>query len=176
VTVRVGHTAALEPDVLATTRQMLDAAFEGDLAAEDWEHGLGGMHVLAWQGGGLVGHASVVQRRILHGGRAQRVGYVEAVGVRPDRQRTGIGGLLMDAAEAVIVGGYDFGALASSDAGLAFYRSRGWLPWQGRTAVLAPGGIRPTPDGDDCVHVFPVHGSLALDGELVCDWRDGDVW
>lgn len=176
VTIRVGHTAALDGDVLARARQLLDVAFEGDLAAEDWEHGLGGMHALAWQGNELVGHASVVQRRLLHGGRALRVGYVEAVGVRPDRQRKGIGGLLMDAVEAVVVGGYDIGALASSDAGLAFYRGRGWLPWQGRTAVLAPDGIRPTPDADDCVHVFPVHTSLTLDDELVCDWRDGDVW
>jgi hypothetical protein len=24
--------------------------------------------------------------------------------------------------------------------------------------------------------VFPVEVSLDLEGELLCDWRDGDVW
>ena len=32
---------------------------------DDWEHGLGGIHALAYEDDELVGHASVVQRRLL---------------------------------------------------------------------------------------------------------------
>jgi hypothetical protein len=31
-------------------------------------------------------------------------------------------------------------------------------------------------EGDGAVFVFPVVPPLDLFGELVCDWRDGDVW
>ncbi|MDY7105790.1 MAG: GNAT family N-acetyltransferase [Actinomycetota bacterium] len=175
-TVQVAHTAALDPEALVAARELLDIVFDGELTDEDWDHGLGGMHALVWQDGHLVGHGSVVQRQLLHGGRARRVGYVEAVGVHPDRQRRGIGGLVLDALEAVIAGGYELGALASTDEGLALYRRRGWLPWRGRTSAMTPAGIRRTPDGDDCVHVFPLDTPMDLDGELVCDWREGDVW
>ena len=47
---------------------------------QDWEHALGGVHAVAWLDGEVVGHASVVQRRLLHDGRALRTGYVEGVG------------------------------------------------------------------------------------------------
>ena len=62
------------------------------------------MHALVWEDGELVGHAALVQRRLLHGGRALRAGYVEGVGVRPDRQRRGHGAALMAALERVLRG------------------------------------------------------------------------
>jgi aminoglycoside 2'-N-acetyltransferase I len=77
--VRVAHTTDVGADDLGRARALLGAAFDGGFADDDWEHALGGMHALAWEGGELVGHASLVQRRILHGGRALRAGYVEAV-------------------------------------------------------------------------------------------------
>jgi aminoglycoside 2'-N-acetyltransferase I len=60
--------------VLAEAQRLVTAAFDGDYTAVDWAHGLGGMHALAWDGPSLVGHASVVARRMLHGGRALRCG------------------------------------------------------------------------------------------------------
>ena len=42
------------------------------------EHAPGGLHALVHDGGDLVAHGAVVQRRLLHDGRALRVGYVEA--------------------------------------------------------------------------------------------------
>ena len=68
--------------------------FEGDFYEDDWEHSLGGQHALAWDGDELIGHAAVIQRRLIHGGRALRTGYVEGVGVRADRQGRGVGGAL----------------------------------------------------------------------------------
>ncbi|MTD59439.1 GNAT family N-acetyltransferase [Amycolatopsis sp. RM579] len=142
----------------------------------DWEHALGGLHALAWDGPQLVGHASVVQRRLLHGGRALRTGYVEGVGVRPARQRQGFGAAMMAELERVIRAAYDLGALGATDDGAAFYRSRGWLPWRGPSSALTPAGIRPTPDDDGAIHVLPGAAPLVLDAPLTCDWRDGDVW
>ena len=53
---------------------------------------LGGLHALAWDDETLIGHAAVIQRRMIYGGRALRTGYVEGVGVRADRQGRGVGG------------------------------------------------------------------------------------
>ena len=97
--VRVAHTADLDAATLDAARALLDDVFEGDITDHDWEHALGGLHALAWDGTELIGHASLVQRRLLHGGRALRTGYVEGVGVRADRRRQGHGGALMDPLE-----------------------------------------------------------------------------
>jgi aminoglycoside 2'-N-acetyltransferase I len=155
-------------------RALLEGVFAGDFSAHDWEHALGGVHALAWEDGALVGHASVVQRRLLHGGRALRAGYVEGVGVRADRQRAGIGGVLMDAIERVIRGAYELGALGATEAAEPLYGGRGWQRWRGPTSALTPDGVAPS--DEDSIWVLPVSAPLDLDGELTCDWRDGDVW
>jgi aminoglycoside 2'-N-acetyltransferase I len=134
------------------------------------------VHALAWEGDTLIGHAAVVQRRLLHGGRALRTGYVEGVGVRADRRRHGLGGALMDAVERVIRGAYDLGALGATDEAARLYASHGWKVWQGPTSALTPAGLRRTPDADGSVYVLPGTVPLDLGGELTCDWRDGDVW
>ena len=86
--IRVAHTSELEPALLDELRAMLIEVFEGDFEDADWEHALGGIHAIAYDDGGeLVGHASVVQRRLMHGGRALRTGYVEGVGVRERARR-----------------------------------------------------------------------------------------
>jgi aminoglycoside 2'-N-acetyltransferase I len=54
--------------------------------------------------------------------------------------------------------------------------SRGWQRWEGHTAVLTPAGTVRTPEEDGSVFVLPVTTALDPAGELVCDWRDGDVW
>ncbi len=170
------HTADLPRSTLDAARALLDDVFEGELEDDDWEHCLGGVHVLAREGDALVGHASVVQRRLLHGGRALRAGYVEGVGVRADRRGRGHGAAMMAALERVVRGAYDLGALGSTDEALAFYAARGWRVWSGPLASLTPDGVRPTPDEAGGVHVLEAGVPLDLSGELICDWRDGDVW
>ncbi|MGH3934577.1 MAG: GNAT family N-acetyltransferase [Pseudonocardiaceae bacterium] len=174
--VETAHTADLDSATLRAARILLDNVFEGDLADHDWEHVLGGIHALVWEGTELIGHASVIQRRLLHGGRALRTGYVEGVGVRADRRRHGHGTALMLAVERVVRGAYDLGALATTDEAADFYTARGWKLWQGPTSVLTPAGVERTGEDDGCIFVFPVAVSLDLPGELTCDWRDGDVW
>jgi aminoglycoside 2'-N-acetyltransferase I len=174
--IQVAHTAELDPAVLATARELLDLVFAGEMTDHDWEHALGGMHAIAWRGDQLVGHASVVQRRIVHDGRALRTGYVEGVGVHPEWQRHGVGGQMMEVLERIIEAAYDIGALGATDEAVSLYEHRGWVRWLGHTSAITPAGIRPTPAEDGCIYVLPNGARLDIGGELTCDWRDGDVW
>ncbi|WP_443071158.1 GNAT family N-acetyltransferase [Streptomyces sp. NBC_01476] len=181
VRIRLAHTAELTPGELAAARTLLDDAFADspgeEFTDEDWDHSRGGMHVLAWEGAALIGHAAVVQRRLLHGGRALRTGYVEGVAVRADRRGRGVGAALMTAAERVVHGGYELGALGSAEDATGFYTARGWRPWQGPLSALTPDGVVPTPEEAGWIHVLAVAGTpLDPTGPLTCDWRDGEVW
>jgi aminoglycoside 2'-N-acetyltransferase I len=174
VHVAVAHTAELEPALREEVRALLDHAFDGDLTDDDWEHCLGGLHALARADGRVVAHAALVQRRLLHGGRALRAGYVEGVAVRADLRRRGLGGAVMGPLERAAGAAYDLAALAPTDEGLPFYRARGWQPWRGPTSALTPAGLVRTPDADGGVLVRAP--GLDLDAPLACDWRDGDLW
>lgn len=173
--VRTAHTADLDAATLRAARVLLFDVFD-DLTDDDWEHALGGVHALVWADTELIGHGCVVQRRLIHGGRAWRTGYVEGVAVRADRRGHGHGAALMSTLERVVRGAYDLGALSATDAAAEFYAARGWQGWRGPTFALTPTGVRRTEDEDGGVYVFPVTAALELSGELTCDWRDGDVW
>ncbi len=174
--VRIAHTADLDGDALTAARALLDDVFEGDMTDHDFEHALGGVHALVWEGTELIGHASVIQRRLVHGGRALRTGYVEGVGVRADRRGRGYGAAMMDALERVVRGAYELGALGATDQAAAFYAARGWRLWQGPSSALTPRGIIRTRAEDGCIYVLPLTVPVDLSGELTCDWRDGDLW
>ncbi|MEV6653221.1 GNAT family N-acetyltransferase [Streptomyces sp. NPDC051219] len=174
---RTAHTYELTPAALQEIRVLLDAAFDGDFSDQDWDHGLGGIHTFVRDAHGLAAHGSVIQRRLLHRGRSYRVGYVEAVAVRADRRRQGLGTRVMDALEKVIDGAYALGALSASDDGAALYTARGWALWSGRISALGPDGIVPLPAEEDSTYLRPAAGGLLPDpaSELLFDWRDGDL-
>ncbi len=172
---RTAHTADLDTGTRAAARALLYDVFD-DMTEDDWEHALGGVHALVWEGAELIGHASVIQRRLLTGGRALRAGYVEGVGVRADRRGRGHGAAMMDALERVARGAYDLGALGATDEAAAFYAARGWQLWQGPVSALTPDGIVRTEDEDGAIYVLPLQVPLDLSAGLTCDWRDGDVW
>ena len=174
---RTAHTADLVPAELRAVRTLLDDAFEGNFSDEDWDHGLGGVHALVHDERGLAAHGSVIQRRVLHRGRSLRVGYVEAVGVRADVRRTGLGGRVMAALERVVDGAYGLGALSASEDGAALYTARGWQVWPGHICALGPKGVVRLPDEEGTTFVRSVASAGPLDPayELVFDWRDGDV-
>jgi aminoglycoside 2'-N-acetyltransferase I len=173
--IHVAHTADVDPATLAAARALLWAVFD-DLEEADWEHSLGGLHALAWEGDQLVGHAALIQRRLVHRGRALRTGYVEGVAVHPDHQRRGHGAAMMDELERAIRAAYDLGALGATDDGARLYEARGWRRWEGPTSALTPDGVVRTEEDDGAVYVLPITIELDLTGELTCDWRDGDVW
>jgi aminoglycoside 2'-N-acetyltransferase I len=176
IELRTAHTADVDAATLAAAYALLDEVFAGDFGEPDWEHALGGVHALVFEDEVLVGHASVVQRRLAHGGRALRTGYVEGVGVREDRRRRGHGAAMMAALERLIGGAYELGALGATDDAADFYEARGWRQWRGPTSALTPTGIARTEEEDGSVYVLPAGVALDLSGELTCDWRDGDVW
>ena len=175
-TARLVHTADLESEARQRAYEMVNDAFAGEFTDTDWDHALGGMHALIWNRGAIIAHGAVVQRRLLYRGAALRCGYVEAVAVREGWRGQGLAIAILDACEQVIRGGYQLGALSSSDRGRRLYTLRGWLPWRGPTSVLAPSGPTRTPDDDSSVFVLPVGINLDETAALTCDWRDGDVW
>lgn len=175
-TARLLHTADLESEARQRAYEMVNDAFAGEFTDTDWDHALGGMHALIFYRGAIIAHGAVVQRRLVYRGAPLRCGYVEAVAVREDWRGQGLAIAILDACEQVIRGGYQIGALSSSDRGRRLYTLRGWLPWRGPTSVLAPAGTTRTPDDDGSVFVLPVGLDLDATAALACDWRDGDVW
>jgi len=171
----VRHTADLTAAELTEIRALLDAAFDG-VDDTDVAHALGGMHALVRADGRLVAHGAVVFRRLLHGERSLRTGYVEAVAVAPTHRRRGLGGVVMGELERIIRGGYELGALGASEDGAGLYRARGWQCWSGTVSVLGPRGIERCPEEDGSIYVLPVTAELEWSGDLACEWRDGDVW
>ncbi|WP_203755511.1 GNAT family N-acetyltransferase [Actinoplanes cyaneus] len=175
---RTVHTADLTADDRTRIRAMLDEAFDGDFDDHDWDHSLGGQHILISVDATLIAHGAVVQRQFLHRGRSLRCGYVEAVAVQKAHRRRGCAAAVMTEAERLIDHAYDLGALsASSDAG-RLYQGRGWRVWPGGTAALTPSGVTRTPGDDDSTLIRRVTGGASLDEShpIICDWRDGDVW
>jgi aminoglycoside 2'-N-acetyltransferase I len=149
------HTSDLDEATRASARQLLYDVFD-DMTEHDWEHSLDGIHALAWAGEEPVAHASVIQRRLLHGGRALRAGYLEGVAVRADHRHRGHGAALMTALERVTRRAYDVGALGATDEGAEFHLSRGWQLWRGPTSAHTPTVVRRTEEDDGCIHVPPL--------------------
>lgn len=172
----VARTEEVDAHVLASARELMYRTFD-DMAEDDWQHALHGTHAFVLDEGQVTAHASLVARTFLHGGRPLRVGYVEAVAVRSDLRRRGLGSRVMAPLEALIGGaGFDLGALGTTDEGAAFYAARGWQPWRGPLGCVTDDGIVETPEERGAVLVLAAGAELDLDGELLCDWRPGDVW
>ncbi len=92
----------------------------------------------------LDADAKAAVRRLLHGGRALRTGYVEGVAVRADRCRRGHSAVIMAALERVVRSAYQLVAFGASAEGSCLYVARGWQLWQGPSTALTPDGIRRT--------------------------------
>ena len=179
--VREVRTGELSADEVAAIRQLLWAAFppdheDGGMTEDDWQHALGGTHFLLEDDGGLVGHASVVERILHIADRPIRTGYVEAVAIEPARQRRGLGTKLMEVVDAHIDAGFDLGALGTGDQ--PFYERLGWEVWQGRSSVRTASGLEPSPDEDGYILVLRTRSSppLRLTDPVSCDLRPGDSW
>jgi aminoglycoside 2'-N-acetyltransferase I len=172
---RILHTADLDTNTLTAIRALMDAAFDG-VSEDTYENVLGGIHALVIEDGVLIGHASVVQRRMLHRGLTLHTGYIEGVAVRADRRRRGHGDAMMAALERIVRSGYQLGALGASADGSRLYTSRGWQLWRGPISAMTPDGIRPTPDKDGAIYVLPLSVAVDVAGELTCDWRPASLW
>lgn len=175
--VRLVETRDLSEPERHAIRRLLDAAFEHDFTEDDWQHALGGWHVLIEAGSAMIGHAAVVPRRLMVAGTDVHTGYVEAVAVTPDRQRRGLGTRVMQAATDLVRSRFDLGALSTGE--WSFYARLGWERWRGPTFVrLADGTLQRSADEDDSVMVLRATRTAALDltTAIACDERSGDSW
>jgi aminoglycoside 2'-N-acetyltransferase I len=176
---RRATTAELTGEELAALRRLVFGAFGGRFDEHDWEHALGGTHVLALEGDEVVAHGAVVPRWLVAGERGLRSGYVEGVATREDRRGRGLGTMVMrEVGRVVAEEGYELGALADGSRIPGFYQRLGWETWRGPTFVAAPEGTERTAEDDGGILVLrtPASPELDLGDPLVCDWRAGDVW
>jgi len=168
------------PAEVAAIQAMLDAAFWDDederFTEDDWQHALGGVHVVLDEGGEIVSHASVVERELHVAGRPVRTGYVEAVGTAPARQGQGHGTTVMREIGEIIEAGFELGALGTGEFG--FYERLGWRRWQGPSSVRTVNGERRSPDEDGYIMVLltPTTPPIELDVPISCEERPGDDW
>jgi len=177
VTVVVVQSEGLNEATKLELRALWRRAFGDRFSDDDAEHAYGGVHVLAFVGDLLVGHASAVPRRIRFGEQPWlTVGYVEAVATDPDLQGQGIGRQFMQRLHAEIASRWRVALLSTGRATL-FYGALGWEQWRGSSYTAT--GTAVVPDGE--------HGGLMilrLDPSLVpdlsiavtCEDRAGDAW
>jgi aminoglycoside 2'-N-acetyltransferase I len=174
VEVKVIRSENLSAEVAGSIRSLMDAAFD-DFADEDWDHALGGWHVIATDGD-VVAHASVVERWLCVGGELVRVGYVEAVATSPLRQRRGWGTAVMRKIDIIIAAEFDMGALSTS--AHDFYERLGWERWRGPSFVRNGGAVIRSADEDDGIMILRCASTAGVDLSLPasCEARSGDDW
>ena len=160
-------------------RALLWAAFppgEEGFTEDDWQHALGGMHVILDDDRGVIAHAAIVERELHIGERPVRTGYIEAVATEPARQGRGYGSRLMTDVDDYVAAHFELGALGTG--AHHFYERLGWRTWRGPSFVRMPDGLRPTAEDDGYILVLetPTSPPLDLTAALSCEWRPGDVW
>lgn len=175
--IRVIETADLAPDVLDTLRDLCDGAFGERFDDNDWQHALGGRHVVAFSGREAMAHAAVVPRELWVDGVLHQALYVEAVATDPSLQGQGIGTQVMESVTELIVAD---GVLAALSTGSPdFYQRFGWERWRGPTHVRRGDDLVRTPDEDDSVLVLRRGTRLQavdLTAPIACRERNGDAW
>lgn len=169
-------TAQAPAEFLMEIRRLLLRAFNEDFSEDDWEHTLGGWHVVVPGGGGPLSHAAVVPRILHVADRPIEVGYVEGVGTVPSRQREGLGSLVMAEASELIRSEFDMGALSTGHHNL--YARLGWERWLGPTFVRRGSETVRTEEDDDGVMILRFGPSRDIDllAPLTCEARRGDDW
>ncbi len=175
---RLTTTELIDAELIAI-RELMDVAFADDEGGpfddDDWQHALGGVHVVLDVDGVIVAHASVVERDIHIARQPLRTGYVEAVATAPGRQ--GFGTKVMEAIGVVIQADFELGVLGTGRH--HFYERLGWQTWQGPAFLRTPYGDQRTPDEEGYLLVLLTPRSpvgLDLTAPISCEWRPGDVW
>jgi aminoglycoside 2'-N-acetyltransferase I len=170
--VDVVPTDELGDERLERIRALLLDAFAGDFSPEDWEHTLGGWHVLV----GAEAHAAVVARTIEVGGRPVRAGYVEGVATAPARQGHGLGTRVMRRVGELVRERFDLGVLSTDSPD--FYGRLGWERWRGPSYVRHGDRLVRTEDEDEGIMVLRSGPTARLDltRSIACHSRPGDDW
>jgi aminoglycoside 2'-N-acetyltransferase I len=173
---RVVADTEVSDDVLTRIRRMVDAAFDGDFEAEDWQHTYGGYRVILFDGPDPISHAAVVPRQIHIADRAFRAGYIEGVATHPAQRRQGLASLVIEEATTVLRAHFELGVLSTGAP--EFYRRFGWESWHGPSFVQHGEQLIRTLDEDDGLMVLRFGPSAAVDlaESIACEARCGDDW
>lgn len=168
-TTEVGHAER------GALRALWAEAFD-DFTDDDAEHAYGGVHVLAYDGEVLVGHASAVPRRLRFDDVWVEAGYVEGVAVLPACQAGGVGTALVTALHGELAVRWPVAVLSTGRR--SFYGRLGWSPWRGPSYVVRGGAAVRTPEEDDGLMARSFDPALVLDVEaaITCEDRSGDCW
>ena len=168
--------ADLSAAQLSEIRSLLNEAFAGRFAPEDWEHTRSGARVIVSDAGRIVSHAAVVPRRLAVAQRPFSTGYVEGVATTTTLQRRGLASLAMTRASMLIRDEYELGCLSTGEH--AFYERLGWERWCGATFVRDGAREIRTEEEDEGVMVlrFGPSGGVDLSAQLSCERRAGDDW
>jgi aminoglycoside 2'-N-acetyltransferase I len=174
--VRVLRTHDAAPAWLDALRRMVVDAFDGEFTADDWEHALGGWHVVVEEDGVQLAHAAVVPRTLDVGDRPIDVGYLEAVATVRTRQREGLGTLAVRAAAEVLQREFAMGGLSTGEHD--FYARLGWERWRGESFVRDGDTVTRTVEDDDSIMVLRYGPSRDVDvsASITCTARPGDAW
>jgi aminoglycoside 2'-N-acetyltransferase I len=176
VELRTFETGDADPVVLELVRSLMNRAFDGDFSDDDWEHSIGGRHVVALEGETIAAHASLVPRAIEIAGRMFDTGYVEAVATEPARQGLGLGTAVMVFVGELIETHHGLGALSTGEH--HFYERLGWERWHGPTYVRDGDQMTRTVDEDEGIMVLRFGPSIDVDlrSPISCERRAGDAW
>lgn len=134
-----------------------------------------GLHVVAFDGQRLVGHAVVTTRWLQPGIRPLlRTAYVDAVAVSPEQQGRGIGSAVMQHL-ATAVEDHEIACLETDRQ--AFYERLGWEEWRGPLGGRTEDGIIPTPDQQGVMILrLPATPELDLDDQLTVEANPTRIW
>ncbi|MFT4287107.1 GNAT family N-acetyltransferase [Nocardioides sp.] len=169
-------SSALDEADRARLQQLWSEAFGSRFSEHDADHAFGGWHVVAWTGGELVAHASVIERRIQFGPDWRNIGYVEAVAVVPKQQHRRLGSAAMELLHDEITMRWPV-AMLSTGRATGFYESLGWERWQGISYTLTSDG-RVTDNEHGGLMILRIDPSAVPDltVEVTCEDRPGDAW
>ena len=171
------HTSQLTSVEKALIYQLLYQVFEQDFSLADFDHALGGMHILAYQNDQIIGHVAIVQRSVIADRSPYRIGYIEGLGVAEAYRRQGIGRKLMEQSGYIIANSYDFGLLSASEEGLPLYQSLGWKIWSGELYESTIDSYqRSLEDEGSVLFLAGATQDIAATSPLYCDYRSGDQW
>jgi aminoglycoside 2'-N-acetyltransferase I len=170
------HAEETTEKFLNDLKELLGKAFGSRFSDDDWQHCLGGTHILIRDSGLLVAHAAVVPRLIYIEESQFRAGYVEGVATLPQHQNQGFGTMVMIETNSVVANQFEIGALSSSSKD--FYRKLEWEDWKGPSFVVKDGEWVRSESEDNGIMILRtvLSPTLNLESRIACNQRPGDSW
>lgn len=171
--IQIKHTTELGLEEKRVIYEFLKEIY-GEYSEGDFSTCLGGLHIIAYENNEIVGHGALIQRQLVVNGKPLKAGYVESMAVRSDKQRQGIGKLLMLEINQLIKMTYQIGALSQSEEGEGLYLNSGWIKMKPPFYEFTINGIEKS--DEISVMIYDLTNMLNVVSKLIIDCRIGDSW